>query len=339
MKQWQHPAQLLPVRVRPVQAETLVSYMFRLAEANALHRPTMLLRALGEPIGPAPTASWVDKYEITLNPAAQHRLEIFTGIPVAQLGKALPTLARRPPRGSPATTPAFHGDRSVRLRDYCQDCRARLPGQPLIRVYDQVAPEICSRHRRWVRITATRPMQVDLAGAGSILTAQRRLNWLCSVTGDRAWTLKQVDEAEYVAREWFRSRGDRTYANLQRRWDQRIAAMSAPNPPVGLVVFPEAVTIAEVICDLDWRRHIAMAEHNVWLLQFYLLIARRLGQPSLFGSSLALSRYVDPLKSWVINIRKRWQAARHEHHRRVRNHYPFNPNYEDTIMPAIRHFK
>jgi hypothetical protein len=39
------PAQLLPVPVRPVGGETVVSYVFRLADANGFARPTMLLRA------------------------------------------------------------------------------------------------------------------------------------------------------------------------------------------------------------------------------------------------------------------------------------------------------
>jgi hypothetical protein len=50
MTLWRRPAQLLPVQVRPVGGETVVSYVFRLADANAFARPTMLLRAIGEPV-------------------------------------------------------------------------------------------------------------------------------------------------------------------------------------------------------------------------------------------------------------------------------------------------
>ncbi|MGO4613758.1 TniQ family protein [Nocardia sp. 2YAB30] len=199
MKPWQNPAGLLPVRVRPVHAETLVSYIFRLADANALTRPTLLLRALGEPRGALPVASWPEHYEITLNTAAARRLEIFTGMPAARLRRALPALAATSPGPDPAT-PTFHGHRSVRLREHCQECVARLPGQPRIRVHDLSAPEVCRRHRRWVRITHTRPQQVDLSGSGAVLGAHRRLNRLCSDTGDRDWTMKQLAAAEYVAR-------------------------------------------------------------------------------------------------------------------------------------------
>ncbi|MFG6202436.1 hypothetical protein [Nonomuraea sp. JJY05] len=49
MKAWQQTAQQLPVRVRPVRGETVISYVFRLADANDLARPTILLGALGRP--------------------------------------------------------------------------------------------------------------------------------------------------------------------------------------------------------------------------------------------------------------------------------------------------
>ncbi|WP_156370791.1 TniQ family protein [Nocardia arizonensis] len=139
MKRWQYPAARLPFRIRPVRGETLVSFIFRLADANALARPTLLLRALGEPRGALPTASWINAYEITLNTAAAHRLETFTGVPIARLRTALPALVTTS-TGPDPNTPTFHGHRSVRLRDHCQECVARLPGHPRIRVHDKLPP-------------------------------------------------------------------------------------------------------------------------------------------------------------------------------------------------------
>ncbi|MEU1985008.1 hypothetical protein [Nocardia sp. NPDC019395] len=113
----------------------------------------------------------------------------------------------------------------------------------------------------------------------------------------------------------------------------------APGTPPGLLVLPEAVTITEVLCDLEWRRHIAMAHSNVDLLQFYELIARRLGQSREFGRRLAWSYHVDPIKGWVIDQRKRHRPTRHEYWRRVHSHRPYNPHYQTAILPAIHHFK
>ncbi|MBC2586949.1 TniQ family protein [Rhodococcus aetherivorans] len=93
MTLWQQPAHLLPVRVRPIGGETVVSYVFRLAAANALARPTTLLRALGDPLGVRPTATMVHNSEVTLNAPALARLETFTGLPAARLCHALPGLS------------------------------------------------------------------------------------------------------------------------------------------------------------------------------------------------------------------------------------------------------
>jgi hypothetical protein len=71
MKLWRRPAHLLPVQVRPVGGETVVSYLFRLADANGFARPTLLLRAIGEPIAKNIHAGILDHHDITLN--APHR--------------------------------------------------------------------------------------------------------------------------------------------------------------------------------------------------------------------------------------------------------------------------
>jgi hypothetical protein len=101
---------------------------------------------------------------------------------------------------------------------------------------------------------------------------------------------------------------------------------------------PEAVALAEILCDLDWRRHVAMA-NDYDLMQFYRLVARRLGQPTKFSDRLAYSYRIDPLKSWVIEYRKQFRTIRDQHWRRVRTHHPSNPRFPYAILPTIRHFK
>jgi hypothetical protein len=58
---------------------------------------------------------------------------------------------------------------------------------------------------------------------------------------------------------------------------------------------PEAVALAEILCDPQWRRHVATADHHD-LLQLYRQVARRLGQPTKFSDRLAYSYRIDPLK-------------------------------------------
>jgi hypothetical protein len=61
------------VQVRPVDGETVVSYVFRLADANGFARPTTLLRAIGEPIAKNVHAGILDHHDITLNTAGCRR--------------------------------------------------------------------------------------------------------------------------------------------------------------------------------------------------------------------------------------------------------------------------
>ncbi|QSE84663.1 TniQ family protein [Rhodococcus koreensis] len=341
MRMWEQPAQILPVRVRPVAGETVVSFAFRLADANALTHPTTLLRALGEPAGAPPTRSWIDKHDITLNPAALHRLETFTGIPAPRLRKVLPTLAHTTIRADPGRgKPMIRGHRSVQLREHCDECIARLPGHPRIRVRAKVAPQICRRHRRWVNTTPHRPHQVDLSNTAGIIRAHRRFDRLCSRTGDGDWTQGQLQHADYIVREWSRSRPNHVHKHLHARWDQRETAMqSVSGPETGLLVLPEAVALAEVLCDLEWRRHVAMVDTNTELARFYSRVGRQLGQSPNFGDRIAWTVYIDPLKSWVIQHRRNHQKTRDEFWRRVRTHYPFNPYMNQAIYPSIRHFK
>ncbi len=103
-------------------------------------------------------------------------------------------------------------------------------------------------------------------------------------------------------------------------------------------MLPEAVTIATTLCDLEWRRYIAMAETDLNLHQFYQLIARRLGQPPEFARRITWSHHDDPLKQWVTAQRKRHQPTRHEYWRRVRS-YPYSADLQTALLPTIRHFK
>ncbi|UIR39682.1 TniQ family protein (plasmid) [Rhodococcus sp. DMF-1] len=174
MTLWQQPAHLLPVRVRPIGGETVVSYVFRLAAANALARPTTLLRALGDPLGVRPTATMVHNSEVTLNAPALARLETFTGLPAAWLCHALPGLSASRGDRLPHTDPTLRAFRSAAIRDHCHCCIARIPGRPQVRVRGHEAPSICRRHRRWVGTTGDHPDQIDLSGNAEILTADRR---------------------------------------------------------------------------------------------------------------------------------------------------------------------
>lgn len=189
MTRWPRPAELLPVQVRPVGGETVVSYVFRLADANGFARPTLLLRAIGEPIANNIHAGLLEHHDITLNAPALARLAAMTGRSTTSLGKTLPSLgtASTDRRLSSATEPLINPFSSAAIREHCQHCIARIPGHPNIRVQRGSAPAICGRHHRWVDTTRQHPNQVDLANNLEIITAHRRFQRLPATVAEPAW--------------------------------------------------------------------------------------------------------------------------------------------------------
>lgn len=146
-------------------------------------------------------------------------------------------------------------------RSHCTRCIARLPGSPLIKVYDRHAPVICRRHRRWLGIPTT-PGQFDLSNTPEIITANRRRDRLFRSREDQQWTDTQFRAAEWVTTGWSGIVHPLSHRHLTERWKQRsasIATATGREPPARLAMLPETVVLAEIFCDPEWRRQIATA--------------------------------------------------------------------------------
>lgn len=339
MRLSRRPAQPLPVQVRPVGGETVVSYVFRLADANSFTRPTMLLRAVGEPIATNIHAGIIEHHDITLNAPALARLAALTGRSLASLAITLPSLgtARVDRRLASTTEPLINAFSSSAIRGHCQQCIARIPDQPDIRVHRQSAPAICPRHHRWVDTTRQHPHQLDLANNIEIITAHRRFQRLPSTRDDPTRARQQLCRTTEIVTHWHHHRhrfADSIFTQLHARWDTRARTLPAPGSATPLLVLPEAVALAEILCDPRWLRHVAMADHDD-LLPFYQQVAQRLGQPTQFSDHLAYTHQIDPLQSWVIEHRKQFRTLRNRH-RLLRARNPYNPRFPNT-NPTARH--
>lgn len=316
---WQPAARPLPVRLRPVAGETVVSFCFRLAAANHLVHPTSVLRALGRP-RQLPTRSVLADRDVVLNAAATARLETMVGIPAARLRWALPALARSRAGGLRTDIPAWRLEHHPALRRPCERCAARRPGPGPVVVHPLEFPRLCGRHRRWIDTGPEQPGQLDLTAAPEIVAAHRRYARLRRRGGDPAWIAEQLRLAIGMARTWAVG-SDRTSPRLHARWAARAAALHArtdagtdggldagvgPGRPTRVLVFPEAVAIAELLCDPDWRRHVAMVTSGLHLSWFYRRMALRLGEPAAVGDMLQNLRYSrpDPLQSWIAAHRR-----------------------------------
>jgi len=151
---------------------------------------------------------------------------------------------------------------------------------------------------------------------------------LLPTVDDLTWARQQLWRTTGFVTEWHHHRDLQSlcdFEHLHARWDKRAETLPSPGLDTSLLVMPEAVALAEILCDLEWRRHVAIA-NDYDLMQFYRLVARRLGQPTKFSDRLAYSYRIDPLKSWVMEYRKQFRTVRDQHCRRVRTHH-YNPQF------------
>lgn len=345
---WGQPARSLPVRLRPIGGETLISYTFRLAAANHLTQPATVLRALGEPRNPGRLSQAVLlEGDVVLNEGAVRRLEAITAIPVAALHRALPALHRTWTGGLRTDIPAWRLDPRPGLRGPCDQCRSRRRDLGPVVVHPAVFPLICVRHRRWIDTDSEQQVQVDLAGVPEILGAHRRYSRLRARSGNSDWAREQLGHAVAIARTWATG-SSRTSPRLHARWAARAAALHGACPaetgardgaptdvrddargldegglgrPSRVLVFPEAVAIAELLCDLAWRRHVAMVKDDLHLDWFRRRVALRLGEPAGAGEARLAHRRrgsPDPLQPWIDAHRTLHALTRSRFWQRVR---------------------
>lgn len=273
-------------------------------EANGLP-PTAGVRALGR-VTPVSGLHLLD-HDAWLNDQAIARLEALSALPRYRPATALPALRWGPPRRFPLPedTPALRCYRPFpAARPACRPCALRACGAttatPLVR--PQASPLLCRRHLRWLGPVGD-TAQADISAAPEILTAHRRYQQILTRNSDPEWAAASVSAAWAITTHWAHEPYRRP--RLRSRWQDRAAKLGLTSPPgQPAVTFPEAVTLAQVLTDLDWRRHVAMV-HEWQLDRFYWRIALRLGEPSCRFPSRS-----DPIVTWTAKHRSKFAPIR-----------------------------
>jgi hypothetical protein len=295
VRRWLQPARALPVTLRPVGGETVNSYALRLSAANGL-APTAVLRSLGQVT--QASGHHLLARDSWLNDQALDRLEALSAISRLQLMRALPALQQEVP--SPQF-PELPGDRPA-LHCYvpeprpwlaCRACtlRVSLGITPTAMVRPRASPLVCRRHQRWLG-TADEPADFVIAEVPEILTAHRRLQRLRLTSSDPELADGCFHAAWNITRVW--AREPRCRPRLRARWRGRADKLG---PDVALdsraVTFPEAVALAEILTDPDWRHRVSAvpARHAG---QFYRRISGRLGE-----GSYQVPAEDDPIIAWA----------------------------------------
>jgi len=307
---WHAPARALPVTVRPVGGETVVSYARRLSAANDLP-PATILRALGQ-LTNMGSGKHLLICDARLNEQAAGRLEAYTGIPGTRLARALPALRGQlhPGQALPPNRPALRF-RRAHPRPACRQCElaASGPSGPDALVLSGWTPLACRRHRRWLGL-AGETSQYDLSAARDILAAGRRLAAILARSGDRAWAYREFLNAWNIAQDLTECE-PRRMPVFSQRWRGRATALGITKTgkrPPRVVTFPEAVTLTAILTDLDWRRDVALE----WIddSPFYQRIAESIGETSYPRWFLAN----DPVRYWIRYHRARFEQLRNWSH-------------------------
>ncbi len=275
---------LLPVRVPLVAAETLNSYLARVATANHLDTGD-LRKHLG--------------MRTPTRPPDFDRMSTLTGHSPDKLTNLLADACPR--TGRTRLSP-------LRGRPACRYCTRRR-GIPTD--VECVAPDlrVCRRHLRWLGgITDPVGGQHDLTALPEVASAQRRHHHLIRRHGATP-ARTAVRAAATITDSWNKhgvitSRQQRCSESLQATTSRDASRSDWPAEQRlrTMLTYPDVVTLAALLADPRWST-IASADRRQDRLQFELEVARRLHLPHIPPPAS------DPLVTWeeAQALARRWR--------------------------------
>lgn len=291
MKRWERPIRPLPLRARPMQDETVVSFVTRLAAANDFP-PTLLFRAIGDCV----PGKHVLGRDAILNDPALERLSVLSRTPPDHLRKALPGLSHTPQYVPlPISRPSVRFFRLHYPMLACRTCTLRHGPATAVawehRERDH-ARYVCIAHCRWINSTP----QFHLAAAPEIVAAQHEYNQL-AVRYDQSQAFSGLFQAWNITTRWLQ---ERRHKALLQRWTARAKNIGATGPGSAASRFPEMTRLAELLVHPGWRSHVGLSAH--WRLRdFYRYTAHVLGT-DLEVFTVGNGRE-DPLCRWAQSLR------------------------------------
>ncbi|EKX61495.1 hypothetical protein [Streptomyces ipomoeae] len=291
MKRWERPARSLPLRARPMQDESVVSFVMRLAAANDFP-PSLLFRTIGDCV----PGKHVLHRDAILNAAAVDRLGVLSRTPADHLRRALPGLSHTPSYVPlPVATPTVRFFRLPYPMLACRTCTLKHGSATAFawehRDRDE-ARYVCTTHRRWIKSAP----QYHLTDAPEIVTAQNEYDAL-AMRYDQAEAASGLFQAWNITTGWLR---DERHSTLMRRWRTRAEAIGAAGPASAAVRFPEMIRLAPMLIHPGWRTHVI--REGPWrLARFFRRAAQVVGTDyELFPDRNGRE---DPLVTWALNLR------------------------------------
>jgi hypothetical protein len=182
----------------------------------------------------------------------------------------------------------------------CWRCNARHPGGPVLQLLAH-HDYVCTRHRVWIgppdQVDHPQP---DLTELPEILAAQHAHRRLLRRLGPAATFDAVLTSFVFCANRWNHPDSS-TPSDPRHRWDRRAALLIPPGTEddtfsvsrLFAITYPEAVSLAEVIGSLQWRRLAAGTPGQ----QRHVIteLGRRLGLPDFHSACTgdAIAHWID----------------------------------------------
>ncbi|MGW2768758.1 helicase associated domain-containing protein [Streptomyces sp. NPDC001275] len=238
-----------PVRVAPLQGETNLSYLDRLADRYQLGIRDLIPALLQ--VGRGLFKGYRTDGEVYLNAEARTRVSAFSRVSEDVLGRALPAwTAQEPlsPEGVGTAGRFRFGAVVPAAGEGCRPCTAARTGRAKpARLYLKPHTRICPRHRRWMLGThwidgaPADTEQIDLAGLAEFLAAHRQHQDLLRHQPDAA---KAFEVAHAVVVSWWAQQWPE-----EEQWPHRERQMAPPgaDPDWWRLLVRDAVTYPETV--------------------------------------------------------------------------------------------
>jgi uncharacterized protein YjiS (DUF1127 family) len=252
------------VRLAPLQGETNLSYLDRLADRYRLGVRDLIPALLQ--VGGGLFKGYRTDGEVYLNAEARARISAFCRVPEEILQRALPAwTAQEPvsPDGAGVAGRFRFGAVVPSAGEGCRPCTAARTGRTKpARLYLQPHTRICPRHQRWMLGThwidgaPADTEQVDLAGLAEMVTAHRRHLDLLRHRPDtaRAFEVAHAVIVSWWAQQWLE----------EEQWPHRVRQLTPQGADPGwwrllardAVTYPETVALTSVLTDERTRQRL-----------------------------------------------------------------------------------
>lgn len=271
----------LPRQVRPVQNETTVSFVQRLAHANHIRADDL--------------AEYLNARMITSGRHIRVSLQILAdaaGIDAGHLIHALPQLQASPARSG--IVPSLVTSAEMRLA--CRRCMAARNIFSAVTVLTWTDQNVCLRHRLWTgRGVTTIEDQADVTAVPEVGRAQVRHQRLAHHHG--LCRVRDCYETAERTIDWS-SRAQSSRTPRQERIRRFLAAScrgTLPRSHDYALYYPEVVSILSVLASPYWQRMAGSGDTND-ALRFYREVAAN-------GLTNGTPRENTPLRNWIVELR------------------------------------